>query len=153
MSQTDDLRKALEEAERSLETISRAGFKDHSLDGDLLNIRGYAHNRAVVARAILAAAHPPEPAEGTGLREAAADVLKDFDDRCLDEKPMPGQKQVMENLRSALASPAPDGGLLAEARWLLTEWKAEDREAPSAQEWYRRRDAWLRAQPPKETKG
>lgn len=49
------LRKALEEAAQSLETINNQGGRPDSGIDDVFSIRGYANSRATVARSVLAA--------------------------------------------------------------------------------------------------
>lgn len=95
-------RDELREAEKKWELCEKCGrafSKAGSIDTDQhADCEGKICDGKLIVVAALA--HPAPDA----LREAASDVLKDFDDRCLDEKPMPGQKQGMENLRAALAA-------------------------------------------------
>lgn len=65
----DDLARALNEAAGSLETIDRIGGRKDDLLATYMQIRGYAHNRASIARAALArydAARKMEKGEDDG---------------------------------------------------------------------------------------
>ena len=58
--QVRDLREALDDAKQSLETIAR-GAGNHEFMTDMMDVRGYAHSRALAARAVLAMSVPPQP--------------------------------------------------------------------------------------------
>jgi len=103
------------------------------------------------------AAHPPEPAEGTGLRERIVRV-RDALDAMLEANAPPSQRVILEQINLALTAPASDGGLRERIAGLASHYQgqADNPESP-----YYARGIWqtvannlaaaLRAQPPKET--
>ena len=115
-------------------------------------------------RSILAA-HPTEPAEGTGLRNKLLRLVYsartgfDLDAPSIAQPVTDGDIYLVDRILS-LGAPAPDGGLRERVAGLASHYQgqADNPESP----YYARGiwqtvannlDAALRAQPPKETKG
>jgi len=126
-----DLRKALEELNTSETNMAfRSGFytaKREALDA--------------------IDAHPPEPAEGTGLREVleAVQVYRGYE---WSENGSQFERELAARINQALTAPAPDGGLVAGIDLAQTWTHSAD---PVTQRFGRYMLEALRAQPPKET--
>jgi len=157
MSQTNDLRRALEEKRKEYQDFYAHGYR-HVTIFEIITMIDFLLAVAVTA-------HSPKPAEGTGLRNKLLRLVYsartgfDLDAPSIAQPVTDGDIYLVDRILS-LGAPAPDGGLRERVAGLASHYQgqADNPESP----YYARGiwqtvannlDAALRAQPPKETKG